>query len=682
MHDRINILLVDDEPRNIDALEAILEDPSYNLLRAQDADTALKLLLENDVAAIVLDIKMPGVSGFELAQLIKGTKKFRQIPIVFLTAYLVDEADVVAGYGTGAVDYLTKPVNPVILRHKVAVFADLFRKTRALAELNDTLEMRVAERTAELANERARLQTIFDEALAALAILRGDELRVELANPRILELWGKDASVVGKPLLDAVPELRGQGFAEMLRQVRSTGVAHRGTEVLARHMRNGASDEVYIDFVYVPLPQPDGKIDAVYVHAYEVTDKVHTRKRLEELREEAEVASRMKDEFLATVSHELRTPLNAILGWSSLLKDGSRNAQDTKRALATIERNAQAQAKLIDDILDVSRIIGGRMRLEMRPVVVSALVEAARDVVKPSAEAKGVHFEMEVAPDAGLILADADRLQQVLWNLLINAVKFTPKGGRVRLHVDRAEGAIRFVVSDTGAGIAAEHAPFIFDRFRQVDSSTTRKHGGLGLGLAIARHIVELHGGTIAVASPGLGRGATFTATLPARSAEAADGAPAATATAHTERASVRPLAADALGGIEILVVDDDDDARNMVAHALQRYGASVRTASSARAAFAIVETHRLDVLVSDIGMPDEDGFSLVVRIRALPPNAGGTLPAIALTAYARQEDAAHAMRVGFQRHMAKPVDVDALLAAVLELAPPRAAAARAVSGA
>src|SRR5262249_38649389 len=273
-----DILLVDDESRNIDALEAILDDPSYRLLRAEDADKALKLLLENDVAAIVLDIKMPGVSGFELAKLIKGTKRFREIPIVFLTAYLVEEADIVTGYGTGAVDYLTKPVNPVILRHKVAVFADLFRKTRALAELNDKLEERVAERTTELANERVRLQKIFDEALAALAIIRGDDLRVEIANPRILEMWGTDASVIGKPLLEAVPELAGQGFDELLRGVRKTGIAHRGTEVLARHARSGVLVDTYVDFVYVPLPEHDGSIDAVYVHAYEVTDKVKTRR--------------------------------------------------------------------------------------------------------------------------------------------------------------------------------------------------------------------------------------------------------------------------------------------------------------------------------------------------------------------------------------------------------------------
>jgi CheY-like chemotaxis protein len=678
MSPRIDILLVDDEPRNIDALEAILDDPSYRLLRAEDADKALKLLLENDVAAIVLDIKMPGVSGFELAKLIKGTKRFREIPIVFLTAYLVEEADIVTGYGTGAVDYLTKPVNPVILRHKVAVFADLFRKTRALAELNDKLEERVAERTTELANERVRLQKIFDEALAALAIIRGDDLRVEIANPRILEMWGTDESVIGKPLLEAVPDLAGQGFDDLLRGVRNTGIAHRGTEVLARHSRNGALVDTYVDFVYVPLPEHDGSIDAVYVHAYEVTDKVKTRRHLEAMREEAEAASRMKDEFLATVSHELRTPLNAILGWATLLQDGTRSAQEQKKALVTIERNAHAQARLIDDILDVSRIIGGRMRLEMRPVLLSALVEAAVDVVAPTAEAKGVRLDTGVSRDVGTILADAHRLQQVLWNLLINAIKFTPSGGTVSLEVDRHEGAVRVVVGDSGAGIAPEHLPYVFDRFRQVDSSTTRKHGGLGLGLAITRHIVELHGGAITVASDGAGRGTTFTAVLPARAVDGLDADAAASRASLSEHPRGKAVAMDALKGVEILVVEDDDDARMLLAEVLEHYGAVVRTADSARAAFAIVETQRVDVLVSDIGMPDEDGYSLMLRVRELPANRGGRVPAIALTAYARQEDAAHAIRVGFQRHLPKPVDPAALVASVVDLVPARARVARA----
>ena len=546
VQETVNILLVDDEARNIDALEAILDDSSYRLLRAEDADTALRTLLEHDVAAIILDIKMPGVSGFELAQLIKGTKKFRQIPILFLTAYLIDDADVAMGYGAGAVDYLTKPLKPQILRHKVAVFADLFRKTRALAELNENLETRVQERTAEL--ERMRL--------------------------------------------------------------------------------------------------------------------------------EAEEANRLKDEFLATMSHELRTPLNAILGWAALLQTNA-SEEEMHRGLATIERNAKSQARLIDDILDVSRIIGGKLRLEMRAVDVRVIVESALDVVRPTAEAKGVDLRLDIANDTSGIVGDPDRLQQVFWNILINAIKFTPTRGTATLRIERAENALRFVVTDTGAGIPPQHLPYIFDRFRQADSSTTRKHGGLGLGLAITRHIVELHGGSISAESPGPGLGTTITVTLPIRAvydtrseAEAiddaeTDSAPSAEIAAASGESGT---SAGVLKGLEILVVDDDEDSREMVKHVLERVGASVSTVDSAQAAVAFIRQHPLDLLISDIGMPDEDGFALMKRVRALPENEGAKLPAIALTAYARKEDAQQAIHVGYQRHLRKPVNVEALVGVIQSL--------------
>ncbi len=389
-----------------------------------------------------------------------------------------------------------------------------------------------------------------------------------------------------------------------------------------------------------------------------------------EAREDAEAANRVKDEFLATMSHELRTPLNAILGWASLLRRGTGDQRAVERTLATIERNARAQARLIDDMLDVSRIISGKLRLEMRRVDMNAIVCAAVDVVRPAAEAKGVCLGVNLAPDEGVhrLVGDADRLQQVVWNLLSNAVKFTPPEGTVSVDVERIGSTQRLSVRDTGIGIPREHLPFVFERFRQVDSSTTRRYAGLGLGLAIVRHLVEMHGGTVTVESGGPGLGAAFTVDLPIRPVRQAetDAPPEAEVKAAPSIAPSQP--AGALSGVAILVVDDDEDSRLLVERALREAGASVTAVDSARAAIAFIESHRLDLMISDIGMPVEDGFSLMRRVRALPADRGGQTPALALTAYARGEDVQRAHQVGYQCHLAKPADVDTLIRTAAKL--------------
>jgi PAS domain S-box-containing protein len=386
---------------------------------------------------------------------------------------------------------------------------------------------------------------------------------------------------------------------------------------------------------------------------------------------DSQESSRLKDEFLATMSHELRTPLNAILGWASLLSGGRLSEESTMQALETIERNARSQVRLIEDLMDVSRIITGKLRLDVRPVELAAVVEAAADAVRPTAEAKNIRLQLLLDRQAGPVSGDPDRLQQVMWNLLSNAVKFTPKDGRVQVRLERIDSHVEITVSDTGQGISAEFLPHVFDRFRQADSTNTRGVGGLGLGLAIVRQMVELHGGTAQAASAGEGQGATFTITLPI---VAVHNTQAARAT-DQERIHLPAggrVAIDcppALKGLKVLVVDDETDARGLVVAVLEQCDAEVTAVTSADEALEAIVSVQPDVLISDIGMPGEDGYSLIKRVRALPPQSGGRIPAVALTAYARAEDRIKALASGFQMHAPKPVEPAELVAIVASLA-------------
>ena len=379
-------------------------------------------------------------------------------------------------------------------------------------------------------------------------------------------------------------------------------------------------------------------------------------------------ANRIKDEFLATLSHELRTPLNAVLGWTRLARAGRLDAATQARALETIDRNATQQAKLVDDLLDVSRIITGKLRLRVVSIDPVSVIEAALHSVRPAAEAKSLRLEADLDAGAGLIAADGDRLQQILWNLLANAVKFTPAGGLVRVTLRQGPAGVSIDVTDSGSGIDPAFLPFVFDRFRQADSSTTRRHGGLGLGLALVRHLVELHGGTVAAHSDGLGRGSRFTLVLPwaaARSRRTTR--PLPTIAPAPETAADAPR--DLLRGIRLVIVDDEADARELLAAALAQMGARVHVAGTAQAALDAVARTQPHVLVSDIGMPGEDGYALMTRLRA-NETPGDHLPAIALTAYATQDDVGRAMAAGYDLHLAKPVDAGQLAHAVAALVP------------
>ena len=389
--------------------------------------------------------------------------------------------------------------------------------------------------------------------------------------------------------------------------------------------------------------------------------------REQEARAEAERASRAKDEFIATVSHELRTPLNAVLGWARLLRTGRLDASATERAMEAIERSATTQAQIVDDLLDVARIVRGRLKLDVREADLGGAVEAAAETVRPAANAKGIGLEIDIEEGGGAVRGDPARLQQIVWNLLANAIKFTPSGGRVEVRVRRLPDRVRLEVRDDGAGIDPDFLPHVFERFRQGDSSPTRAHGGLGIGLAIVRHLVEAHGGSVSASSPGRNQGATFTVDLPV------PGDAPRTAARPQPRGGVRPWHPPgdipSLGGLHVLVVDDDDDTLDALRHLLEQSGARVSTASSASTAFQALAGEPPDVLLSDIGMPGEDGFSLIRRVRGLDPERGGKVPAAALTAYTQPSDRDRALSAGFQAFLAKPVDPRELAAAVARLA-------------
>lgn len=384
-------------------------------------------------------------------------------------------------------------------------------------------------------------------------------------------------------------------------------------------------------------------------------------------RAEAERTSQMKDEFLATLSHELRTPLSAILGWAQVLRRGSRDQADLQRGLETIERNARAQAQLIEDLLDMSRITSGKVLLHMQTVAAPIIIDAALETVRPAADAKNIRLEKCYQRDAAPISGDPGRLQQVIWNLLSNAIKFTPRDGRVRVEVASDGDYTEICVSDTGAGIEPEFIGHVFERFRQADASTTRRHGGLGLGLAIVKHLVEQHGGTVHVESEGENRGARFTIRLPKAGPH--------TQPARVDRATVNPppphspdTVLSDLSGVNVLVVDDEPDARDLIKRILSDCSANVVTAGSASAALAAFRDIRPDVLVSDLGMPDVDGFELLARVRALGQDAGSDVAAVALTAFARPEDRNRALDAGFQAHISKPVEPGELIATVASI--------------
>jgi PAS domain S-box-containing protein len=537
------ILIVDDQPRNLDALEAMLSPSDCVVVRAESPDQALLLLLKEDFAAIILDIRMPGMSGIELATLIKQRRRTQHVPILFLTAHLVSDEEVLRGYHVGAVDYMSKPVHPDVLRSKVAAFVDTFRKTLALAELNEALEREVTERQRaqdglEAANRE--LERRVDERTEALMRahrgVRENEERLRMAmDVAHVAAWEWNLST-GQMTWSTDPEpLFGFPAGSLGADMRFLHVVHpedrdRVDELVARARHTGHYEAEYrvirSDGGVLWITErgrvvSEGDADRMVGITRDVTADRNAAQERERLlrseaaaRTEAERQSRLKDDFLATLSHELRTPMNAVLGWLSILESG-KPVRDLPSTLAVIRRNAQLQAKLIDDLLDMNRLMSGNIPLDRTTVDIESLVQGTLQSLQVMAQDKKIQLTALVDPGLAPLCLDARRVQQVLWNIIHNAVKFTPAGGRVDVRVHHEQGAVQITVQDNGKGIASSFLPHVFERFRQEDATPTREFFGLGLGLSIAKQLLELHGGTITASSGGEGCGATFILRLP-----------------------------------------------------------------------------------------------------------------------------------------------------------------------
>ena len=466
---------------------------------------------------------------------------------------------------------------------------------------------------------------------------------------------------VGQHLALIVPPDRLDEEQKILNQLAEGGRIEHFETVRVR--KDGRS--LRVSLTISPVRDASGRIIGASKISRDVSERDHLLAREQAARARAEEAGRLKDEFLATVSHELRTPLNAILGWAHVLRRTERPDPRERHAVEVIERNARAQARVIDDLLDVSRIITGKLRLDVHPLMPAAAIESALDSLRPMAEAKGIRLHTVLDSHAGPVSGDPARLQQVVWNLVSNGIKFTPKGGRVEVRLERVDSSVEIAVSDTGDGIRPEFLPHVFDRFRQSDAGIARRTAGLGLGLAIVRHLVELHGGTVSAESPGLGHGATFQVRLPLRPVRSHGENPTV---ARTEERGRMPD----LAGFHVLVVDDESDTRDLLREVLEHCGAEVRDASSSEQALELLQSWTPDVIVSDIGMPGEDGYTFIRRVREWERESGQRIPAVALTAYARSEDRVRALLAGYQVHVAKPIEPMEFVLVVAGSVPPK----------
>jgi PAS domain S-box-containing protein len=615
------IVVVDDNPASLYSTSRILRAAGFEVVEATTGAEALAAA-EQDIGLIVLDINLPDIDGLEVCRRLRARSNTAYLPIVHLTATFVAHNDMEHGLWAGGDSYLTHPVDPPVLI--ATVRALLFAR-----------QADVLKRTTD-----ARFRTIFELASSGIALL-DSELVFRDVNPAFCMLAGRERNdIVGKRCIDIISPAHQDMCGELHRALEDDG-RWEGT---------------------LPVAQPDGTIVEVewrivaeigHGARIAIATNVTERERLlaseRAARTEAERSNRLKDEFLATLSHELRNPLNAMLGWASVLRRKQVTPAMLEQGLDAIERNSRVQSHLIEDLLDFAGIRFGKMRIDVDAVPPARAVESAAQVVQAQAISKGVELHLHISDYEAFVLVDESRLQQIVWNLLSNAIKFTPPGGRIDVDARVVDRQYRISVTDTGSGISPEFLPQIFERFSQQESGTGKSFAGLGIGLTIVKHLVDIQHGTIEVESAGIGKGATFRVQLPLT-----DRRPSEPAESQTAR----------LKDVHVLVVEDDPDARALIVRMLADAGASVSEAADAEAAMAFIKVTVPDVLVSDIGMARLDGYQLLRNLRASGLDAA-RLPAIALTAFARLQDRTDAFAAGFQAHLAKPVKAEALIAAV-----------------
>jgi PAS domain S-box-containing protein len=668
----VTILHVDDNPANRYIVTRILQNAGFTVVEAATGAAGLKAVVEYQPALVILDVKLPDLSGFEVCRQIKANPETTFIPVLHLSASFIQSQDKVEGLDSGADAYLAQPVEPIEL----------------VATVRSLLRIRRAEESAF--SSAREWQSTFDSINDGVCLV-DQQGRILRCNRAMIEMVGKHpGEILGRLYHELINSQWGIGDGICFRRAKET---HQ------RQVLEFQSQGRWFAKTIDPAFDRQGTLTGAVFILSDITERKQAEALLQEQNhrlnelmvslqqqtEQAQQANRIKDEFLAVLSHELRSPLNPILGWAKILQTTQPDTAKSQYALETIERNAKLQAQLIEDLLDVSRILQGKLSLKTIPVNLTFTIKAALETVRLAAEAKSIQIETIFEPNIGQVLGDSARLQQVVWNLLANAIKFTPQGGRVKVQLSEivgeageaggaggAEGEItqilnhqlpvpsyaQVTVSDTGRGITSDFLPYVFDYFRQADGTTTRKFGGLGLGLAIVRHLVELHGGTVEAASPGEGQGSTFTIKLPLIAA----------AKLNQDDAASDNRSDFNLNGLQALLVDDDRDSRELIAFLLEQHGARVTQANSASEALSSLGQAKFDLLISDIGMPDIDGYTLIRQIRKQSPDRGGEIPAIALTAYAGEGDRQQALAAGFQQHISKPIQPEILIQAILSI--------------
>ncbi|MEH2281419.1 MAG: response regulator [Nostoc sp.] len=648
----LRFLLLEDSLLDAELAQAILTEGGIDceLIRVE-TDADFVAALETEAFDLILaDYALPsfdGISALEIAR-----NRTPEVPFIFVSAALGEELAIEA-LKNGATDY--------VLKQRLGRLVPSVQ--RALREAKERRERKQAEES--LQKSEARYRRIVDTSYEGIWMI-DSEGRTEFVNQRMSQMLGYPAEeILGRSIFDFMDRSDDIAAEEKLEWFKG-----EGRDLKERRLR--CQDGSYIWTLISATAILNEQSDCLGAIAMltDITDRKRTeseRDRLLQLeqraRAEAEAANRIKDEFLAVLSHELRSPLNPILGWAKLLQSGKFDQPSLNKALKTIERNAKLQAQLIEDLLDVSRILQGKLNLNMIPVDLVSTIEAAMETVHLAAEAKTIAIQTMLDPSVGKVLGDSARLQQVFWNLLSNAVKFTETGGKVNVRLERIDAEAQITVSDTGKGIHPDFLPYMFDYFRQGDSTTTRRFGGLGLGLAIARHLIEMHGGTVWAESPGEEQGAIFTVKLPL----VKDGATINDDTKTDSATAVFP--SSPLMGLQVLIVDDNDDTREFFSFVLEQFGAIVTAVASGDEALQALTLSKPDILLSDIGMPEMNGYMLMQQVRTLEAELGvKQIPAIALTAYAGEINQQYALKAGFQQHIVKPVAPEELLIAISNL--------------